>query len=190
MHMLIAPVPTALATAIAPYRQKFDPLANIIPPHITILKPFHFTGPAHELYNHIESILENYAPIKVSLAGWDIYDQSRYQLRLPVVAGRREFRQLRQDLLTGPLNHPLEVDNAPWPYITFGRFPQRDDLEEAKKILQGFEPQFVFRVAYLELLCRSEPTQPWQTQKTFGLKATLQSQARRANSANNMKTAS
>lgn len=173
MYTIIAPVPVELATAIEPHRQRFDPLANINPPHISVLRPFRFAGSAEELQAHLEQIGETYPPIKVSLAGWDATKQTPYLLRLPLIAGRPEFVDLHNDLLTGPLRQLAGSDEAYQPNVTLSRFSSLAELEEARKILQGFEPRFVFRVTHLELWQRDTPTQPWQTQKTFGLKGTL-----------------
>lgn len=38
------------------------------------------------------------------------------------------------------------------PHISFGSFPLAVELENAKRDLQGFEPQFIFRIIHLELL--------------------------------------
>jgi hypothetical protein len=40
MYTIIALLPQNLVTALEPHRQKFDPQANIIPPHITVVEPF------------------------------------------------------------------------------------------------------------------------------------------------------
>ena len=45
MYTIIALLPHSLVTALEPHRQKFDPQANIIPPHITVVEPFEFSGP-------------------------------------------------------------------------------------------------------------------------------------------------
>jgi 2'-5' RNA ligase len=172
MYTIVALLPRSLVTALEPHRQRYDPQANIIPPHITVVGPFNFSGPLQELYDHLDEIGETHAPIKVSLIGWDAYNQTDYQIHLPLVTGRLEFKALHKNLLTGPLSH-LKPDETYWPHITLGRFSKQFDLEQAKKALRGFEPQFTFSVTHLELLYRNKPTQPWQTQKQFNLEATV-----------------
>jgi 2'-5' RNA ligase len=172
MYTIIALLPRNLVTALKPHRQKYDPQAKVIPPHITVFGPFEFSGPLQQLYDHLDEIGETHAPIRVSLVGWDAYTQADYRLHLPLVTGRLEFTALRKHLLTGPLSH-LKPDVAYWPHITLGRFSKRSDLEHAKKALRGFEPQFTFSVTHLELLYRHKPTHPWKTQKRFNLEATI-----------------
>jgi len=178
MYTIIALLPHSLVTALEPHRQKFDPQANIIPPHITVVEPFEFSGPLQEFYDHLQEIGETHAPIRVSLVGWDAYTEAGYQLHLPLVTGRLEFAALRKNLLTGPLSHLAHPKDTYWPHITLGRFSQESDFKEAKKTLNGFEPYFTFSITHLVLLYRSKPTQPWQSQKQFNLEATILSKPR------------
>ncbi len=173
MYTIVALLPQNLIIALQPHRQKYDPQAHIIPPHITVLEPFEFSGSIEPLYNHLEEIGETHAPIKVSLVGWDAYTQSDYHLHLPLVTGRLEFSRLRKDLKTGPLSHIKDSDEPYWPHITLGRFASKDDLERAKRALRNFEAQFTFDVTALELLYRRKSIQPWQTQQRLKLEATV-----------------
>jgi hypothetical protein len=180
MHIILASVPENMAKAIEPYRSKYDPMAKVIPPHITILKPFLYMGSVAELHEHLHEVGEVYAPIKVSLAGWDTYEQAPYQLRLPLITGQVEFINLRQQLLTGPLKGIANSQPDYQPSVTFGRFSTLEELEQAKLELAGFEPHFIFRVLHLELLeWDNDPAHAWELQKRFGLEATLIGSRRR-----------
>ncbi len=179
MRTITAPVPTKLATVLEPYRQKFDPLAKIIPPHIAVIKPFRFSGAPEQLHDHISEVGATHAPIRVSLAGWDASSQTGYHLRLPLITGRLEFTELRNDLLASLLNRPVRPDKDYWPHITFGRFSKPSELEQARKTLKGFEPQFVFRASKLELWQRDTLEQPWKIEKKFALEATALSPPRK-----------
>src|SRR5262245_14931797 len=101
MFIILAPVPENLAKALEPYRSKYDPMAKVIFPHITIVKPFRYSGSVEKLHEHLHEVGESHAPIKVSLAGWDAYDQVPYQVCLPLIAGQQEFVALHSHLLTG-----------------------------------------------------------------------------------------
>lgn len=179
MYTIVAPVPENLATALTPYRQKYDPLAEFIPPHITILRPFDFSRSTRELHDHLQNVGEHQAPIKVSLAGWDVYRQRRYLLCLPVIAGQSEFTSLRENILTGPLSPLVKQDSSYRPHIVFGRLASQSDVDSVKKTLKTFEPQFVFRVTHMDLLQRNTLDEPWQLEKRFGLKATVSSLSRK-----------
>ena len=173
MYTIIIPLPKNLLTTVDPYRQKYDPLAKVIPSHIPLIDPFQFAQPIETLYDHLTEVGEFHAPIKVFLVGWDSYEGKDYQLHLPMTAGRSELITLHYDLLAGPLNYLAAKIQDYWPRVVFGRFSDKSDYEAAKKSLEGFSPKFVVRVKRMELLQRDEMGQPWQVVKQFGLKATM-----------------
>ncbi|MCB0193057.1 MAG: 2'-5' RNA ligase family protein [Anaerolineae bacterium] len=179
MFTLIAPVPLALATAVNYYRQKYDPLVTALPPHISILSPFEFSDPPEILYNHLRDVGEMFAPIKVSITGWDSYRHIDYQIRLPVLAGKEVIIDLHENVLTGPLRYCPGQDKDYSPHIAIGKFAEQAEQEKAKRDLQGFEPHFIFRVTHLELLRWEQTGRPWKLQRRFGLEATLTRARRR-----------
>jgi hypothetical protein len=185
MYTVIAPIPGDLANAIQPYRQKYDVGFSLMPPHISLLEPFQLTGPSDKLYDHLSEIGETHAPIKVSLVGWDIHPTERtYELRLPVIAGKPEFTALRNHLLTGLLQPLASSTEDYWPHINFGQLSSEAEMQRAKKQLKFFEPQYIFRVTYLELWQTTDQSQAWQLQEKFSLEATMASRRRRSNSSN------
>ncbi len=178
MYMIIAPIATDLAKIIQHYRKKYDPLAEVIPPHITVIKPFRYSNRLSDLYIALGEAGEIFAPIKASIAGWDVHNwdvegQTNYQLRLPIMSGRQELTALRNTLLEDSLDYLPGRDEKYWPHVVFGRFSKDSDAEKAKKEMETFESQFVFRVTHLELMYRDNPIHPWQSQKSFNLKATV-----------------
>ena len=176
MFSIIVPLPENLVTGLEPHRQRYDPQAHMIPPHISVLSPFRLpAGLSQSFYDHLKAVGEVHAPIRVSLIGWDVDDQVDYQISLPVIAGQRELIALRNDLMTGPLSGLADEMEAYRPHIILGRFSKYAEFEQARKALKGFEPQFTFRIRHLALLFRDQSTRPWQTQKKIGLEATVQS---------------
>ena len=182
MYTIVAPIPENLETALTPYRQKYDPVAEVLPAGIIILKPFDFSRSGELLYEHLQEVGEQQAPIKVSLAGWDIYQQKNFLLALPLIAGYQEFMNLRQHILTGPLSPLAKQDDAYRPEIIFGRFSTQPTVDRARQALKGFEPQFVFSVAHMDLLQRDKLDEPWTQEQRFGLKGTVSSLPRIRNS--------
>jgi hypothetical protein len=179
MYTIVAPVPHNLATALEPYRQKFDPQANLAPAHISILEPFQFAAASERLYAHLSEISEIYAPIRIFVIGWDVFENKEYHLHLPMTAGQSELTALRQDILSGLLSN-LCVQSRPYrPAVCFGRLTESDQLQTVKRELKGFEPQFNFRVAHIELWRRDNGTHPWKLEIKFSLKATVVGQSRR-----------
>lgn len=179
MYMLTAPVSQHLITAIAPYRQKFDPLATTIPPHLVVLRPFQFPDKPETLNQHLAEVCDLHAPVKVSLTGWDILEGKCYQLRLPVMRGRLELIALYSHLATGPLSYIAEQAPDYQPHLIFGRLASLEEVDRAKAVLRRFEIQFIFRVNHLELWQRQASGESWQLVRKFGLKATAAGQLRR-----------
>ena len=134
MYTIIISLPENLLTTVDPYRQKYDPLAKVIPSHIPLIDPFQFTQPIETLDDHLTEVGEFHAPIKVFLAGWDSYEGKDYQLHLPMTAGRSELITLHYDLLAGPLNYLAAKIRDYWPRVVFGRFSDKSDYEAAKGI--------------------------------------------------------
>lgn len=180
MYTVIVSLPENLNTLIEPYRQQYDPLARVIPPHISLIDPFQFVDSEQILFDHLNEVGEIHAPIKVFLAGWDAHEGKNYQLHLPMTTGHNELMTLHYDLLGGPLNYLAGKIKEYWPRVIFGQFTQKDEFETAKQNLARFAPKFVVRVKHFELWQRNEMGQPWRMGRKFGLKATLAGRARRA----------
>lgn len=174
MYTIVAPIPDNLETALMPYRQKYDPLAHLIPAHLTLLRPFDFSGDDAALQAHLHEVGEHQAPIKVSLAGWDILRRRRHLLTLPIIAGYDEFVSLRQHLLDGPLSALSKQDVDYRPHIVFGRLDAAV-VDRVKQDLRAFEPQFIFRVTHIDLLQRSTVDEPWRPAERVALKGTVMS---------------
>lgn len=186
MYTIVAPVPENLAKAVAPYRQQYDPLARLAPPHITLLDPFQFVLRPETLYAHLSEIGETHAPIKVFVVGWHVHTGKEYQLQLPMTAGQAEVAALQAELLTGPLSSLAGAEKVVRPALIFGRFTDSAALEGAKRALKSFEPHFSFRVGHLELWQRDEANRPWRVEMKFSLKATVVGRARRARAEDNV----
>jgi hypothetical protein len=181
MYTVVAPVPHPLITALTPYRQQFDPQANLAPPHISILEPFQFTANPEPLLMHLSGVSEDYAPIRVFLAGWDICQAKAYQLHLPLMAGQAELLSLRRDLLSGVLSMLGSQHRTYQPGVLFGHVTEENKLVIAKQTLKNFEPFFNFRVGHMELWQREETNLPWNLVMKFSLKGTVVSTKRQKN---------
>ncbi len=175
MHTIVVGVPDNVTKILAPYRKKYDPASSQIFPHISLLKPFSFSGKTTKLHQHLEEIADIQAPIKVSTIAWDVITDKRHWLCLPLVRGQDEFTSLYQDLVTGQLR-PLATQNSTYQAkILFGNFNNSEDLDKAKKDLKRFEPRFSFRVTKMALLYRESTAEVWQIEKEFGFKGTIKS---------------
>ncbi len=181
MYTVVAPVPGNLITALIPYRQQFDPQANLAPP-LSLVEPFQFTVNPEPLFIHLSAISEDYAPVRVFLAGWDICQAQKYQLHLPMTAGQAELMALRRDLLSGVLSTLAVKPRTYQPGgVLFGHVVEESQLATAKQTLKSFEPFFNFRVRHMELWQREEPHQPWNLMMKFSFKGTVAGSSRQKN---------
>jgi hypothetical protein len=181
-YRVTVPIPSELGTAIEPYRQQYDTRSDQIPPHIGVVSPFNCDTTPEPIVNHLKEIGETYAPIKVSMVGWDIRPRAKgYDLRLPIIAGREQLIALRNDLLSDILQPlaPTGDQEEYWPAVHFGKVFGEQAAHQARKNLKQFEPQFMFRITYLELWHTQAISSDWELHKKIGLEATLVSRRRR-----------
>src|SRR5438270_9007778 len=83
-------------------RSKYDPLFNLIAPHITIMFPVPDSIGGLRLVSHTESVLHRWKPFSIHLKGlqksWDKY------LFLILVEGEADVARLHDDTYTGLLS--------------------------------------------------------------------------------------
>ena len=101
-------------------RKKYDPTADIIKPHITILFPVPSTVGERLLVKHIESVLKQWTPFSIRIRGfhksWD------HWLFLVVEEGNAEIVKLYKKIYTGILT-PFRRDDIRFiPHIGLGLF--------------------------------------------------------------------
>ncbi len=76
-YAVVVFLPQALHEIVAPLRERFDPLYNLVAPHITLVFPFETNRPLDELTNQIKSETENQKSFLVQLESiGDFYPDS------------------------------------------------------------------------------------------------------------------
>lgn len=112
-------------TTIDDFRQKYDPMFGIIPPHITIVFPF-TTIPKQMVLEHVEMVLQKIEPFPLHLhsltKSFDNY------LFLLVEEGKKQIYALHDLLYTSILTPELKNDIPFIPHITLGLF-QNDNTK-------------------------------------------------------------
>lgn len=139
------------------FRKKYDPLINIIEPHITIIFPVRVPTniTEHEIISHIEKILSSWKEFNIEIRGlklsWDNW------LFLLLKDGNIEVIKLHDELYSGRMNKFLRRDIKFVPHIAIGLFVKSKNydlrnpnkleldkekyetaLKEAKKIDMGY----------------------------------------------------
>lgn len=101
-------------------RIKYDPTADLIPAHITILFPVSDEIGEDAFINHIESVLKHWEPFPIRINGllksWD------HWLFLTLRDGNAEVIRLHNEIYTGILQPYLRTDIEFVPHIGLGLF--------------------------------------------------------------------
>ena len=112
-------------------RKKYDPLAQLIKPHITIVFPFESQMSNEELRQILQNRLKNIKPFDVELTGFSKQaDQYGNYLFLNIVKGENEISTIHHLLYENELK---EFDSGlPYtPHLTVGKRPSMQALEDA-----------------------------------------------------------
>ena len=91
VRRLIVIVPSlaeSAAETIATFRRRFDPLADLVPPHITLVFPFESSLSPDELRAHAQGAVRGVAPFPLRLAGITGSERAYLFLKLSVVTMR------------------------------------------------------------------------------------------------------
>ena len=110
-------------------RRRFDPLAQVIPAHITLVFPYVDTLSATELQQHIRRALEHRPAFDVHIEG-ATEAEGEYVL-LPVTRGREQLIDLHDRLYRGPLALHRSRAHVYEPHITIGRLREESARREA-----------------------------------------------------------
>src|SRR5687768_14031042 len=105
--------------AVEAIRQQYDPLANVIAGHITLVFPFEGDDTAEQLRAHVEASVADVSPFAVRLEG--VTTGGDGYLFLNVAAGRDRVIALHDRLYTGMLARHLSHERAYMPHLTLGR---------------------------------------------------------------------
>jgi len=124
--IVIFPVRVDL-TAVQRFRSRWDPLAEAIPAHVTLVYPFDDTEHVHDVAEAVATVATRHKRFALDLANPRIVDGE--YLFLIAGQGREQIRRLHYELYD-------ELPNArcggPFlPHMTIGRSPDRARLDEA-----------------------------------------------------------
>jgi 2'-5' RNA ligase len=121
-------------------RAKYDPLYQLIPPHITLVFPFTSDLTAKQLQEHMESVLSYEKPFSITLQG--VTGEGSEYLFLNVKKGNDEIIKLHDLLYTGLLKDFLFRELTYLPHLTVGRFNDtgafKAALNETAQITEEF----------------------------------------------------
>jgi len=109
-------------------RMRYDPQANLIAPHVTLIFPLPETVDEPALISHIERVLLRRKPFQIRLAKLErSLDDCLF---LTATEGAEELAGLHDDLYTGMLAAYKKADMPYVPHVTLGVFTEQPALLE------------------------------------------------------------
>lgn len=117
--------------AINDIRKKYDPLADLVLPHITLAFPFDSELTNEELNLYLKECLSNIQPFKVELAGFSKQeDKYGNYLFLNVVQGTEVIKNIHDMLYRDKLKQ-FDVGCDYVPHMTVGKVSSKELLDKA-----------------------------------------------------------
>jgi len=116
-------------------RKKYDELAEILPPHITLAFPFESEMSNLELKRKLEDILINVKPFKIKCNGITMEKDFRintYYIFLNIIEGKDEIIKIHNEIY----KNILFIETKYTPHITLGNI---DNINENIDLTEEFE---------------------------------------------------
>ena len=123
-------------------RRNYDPLADLVRPHITLVFPFHSDIADAELGSHIENAISGIRPFSLQLAGtFKQEDAFGNYLFLDVKEGKKQLIQLHDRLYSRALSSfSPEIPYSP--HMTLGNLENRNALHAAYEAVKSISESF------------------------------------------------
>ncbi|MBL0387700.1 2'-5' RNA ligase family protein [Tumebacillus sp. ITR2] len=128
------------AERIHSLRQEFDPLAALIPPHLTLVYPFESDWTFEEVRSHCTEAVKGIKPFTMKLRG--ITGTREWHLFLNVKQGNDELIGLHDRLYSGLLQPFLYRKVTFVPHLTVGHFHNVEAFEAALAATEAFDDEF------------------------------------------------
>ena len=108
-------------------RNKYDRLANLVAPHITLAFPFKDKMNNEELINKLSSLLENYSPFEVTFKGVSLTTDN--YILLNCIKGCKEILKLHNEIYEKIIPTHFKKSIPYTPHITLGQADNLDDFK-------------------------------------------------------------
>ena len=146
---IVIPVPEPMAAELRRARASFgDPMASVIPAHITLVT----TTPAPDwasALEHVRAVTAAQAPFTVTLRGAASFRPVTPVVYVQVEEGFSQCSQLHKELQSGPLDHE---NMYPYhPHVTVAHDVSEASMDNAVKTLRDYSASFtVDRIGVFE----------------------------------------
>lgn len=121
-------------------RAKYDPLVNLIPPHVTLVFPFESDVTAKALRDHLEKLAARLHPFNVTFSG--VTGAEGEYLYLNVKTGNDEIIRLHDQIYKGLLKEFLNRSITYIPHLTVGRMKDKKAFKLALSDTERFNEVF------------------------------------------------
>lgn len=160
-------VPEPWSSRIQAFRESIDdPMAELIPPHITLLPPIDLASSvAAQVEEHLSSVAESVEAFDVHLRSTGTFRPMSPVVFLNVVEGIAGFEVLAKAVRTGPLGVDLAYPYHP--HVTVAHDVSDQLLDRAFDELADFDAKF--HVASFTLFTHSDGG--WVAARAFSLRA-------------------
>lgn len=141
MKRFMAVMPTLTGIeSLVDLRQRFDPVASIVPPHITLVFPFESDLTAKAVRDHVEESVRGVGSFPIRLSG--VTGSEGEYLFLNVKQGNDTLIGLHDRLYTGTLRRFLSVEHSYLPHLTVGRLSSAEEFRESLTIAVAADLSF------------------------------------------------
>ncbi len=121
-------------------RARFDPLASLIDPHITLVFPYESDFPIKQLHTHIQHAIQGIRPFEINLQG--VTGSESEYLFLNIKCGNDQIIKLHDCLYSGLLESHLKKDHTYIPHLTVGRLNDQTAFLTALETAQNLSGVF------------------------------------------------
>lgn len=125
-------------------RAKYDPLAKLIPPHVTLVFPFESDISADVLAEHLQKSTAGLKPFRIVMTG--VTGAEGEYLFLNVKVGNDQIIQIHDNLYSGLLKQYLYRSLTYTPHLTVGRIRDKQKFESALAETEDWNHIFETRV--------------------------------------------
>jgi 2'-5' RNA ligase len=113
--------PASAMTAVETFRAAHDPLADVMPAHVTLVFPFASSLSTLQIATHVRRTIARWPVLPVAFGGTGAFDAQWVHLR--VTRGRHALEELHARLYRGVLAPFLRAEFSYEPHLTIGRAP-------------------------------------------------------------------
>jgi 2'-5' RNA ligase len=135
----------ANSTPIDRFRSQYDPLGNVMPPHVTLVFPFHSRLTLDQLTAHVQKVVRAWPAFPVVLH--NVWTAQNEFVGIGTQVGKDALIEMHDRLYRGPLAEFLRPEFDYDPHITLARAVQPNQFDA---LVQRATP--VVRESYRDLL--------------------------------------